>query len=342
MKRFFFLSIILLCLVTACSFAMPFNLVSLIIRAAQDAHPTLEPTPTEMALADIQNCDDDTCLNTCLSRINSAIQSNDVEPLTTYANLDSNFNLMVYPVKDGELEDPTILYVPEDFRKYQQDLQTPQTIWTYFNALVPDEQMKWFTSYTIYTDGPGNYGAWVSSDDTNSEWQLAVDILDAQPPIMLTSTLVHELGHVVTLNSDQVVPVEFGTGWTQNDVACKQFSLDTGCATPDSYMYAFYQQFWKDLYADWMKTVAPDDYRSELTPEERVHQFYEKHPEQFDWEYAATNIKEDMAVSFENFILWPRPDDESIPSQKINFFYDYPEMVNLRKEMIKGICTYAK
>ncbi len=326
---------------------MPFTLVSLVIQAAQNtpvpqSTSTPQFTPTPMDLSAIQNCEDDSCLDACVLRINDVIQSQEVEPLTTYANMDSNFNLILYPVNDGKLGEPTVLYVPEDFRKYQEDLQTPQTIWTYFSALVPESQMKWFTNYTIYTDGPGNYAAWVNSEADNSNWGLAVDIMDAQPPIVLTYTLVHELGHVITLNSDQIKPVEFGTGWTQNEVACKQFSLDTGCTTEDSYMYAFYQKFWKEMYDDWMKTVAPDDYRSELTPEERVHQFYLDHSNQFDWEYAATNIKEDMAVSFETFVLTPQPFDNSIPSQKINFFYDYPELVKIRREIIRGLCTYVE
>lgn len=47
--------------------------------------------------------------------------------------------------------------------------------------------------------------------------------------------------------------------------------------------------------------------------------------------YAATNPFEDIAESFTDFILLKKPADASrVESQKILFFYDYPELVELR------------
>ena len=49
-----------------------------------------------------------------------------------------------------------------------------------------------------------------------------------------------------------------------------------------------------------------------------------------------------MAEAFATFILEPQPNDELIAEQKILFFYDYPELVELRQYIIQGICTYVQ
>lgn len=76
--------------------------------------------------------------------------------------------------------------------------------------------------------------------------------------------------------------------------------------------------------------------------EDLVHAFYRKHEEQFVREYAATNLREDIAESFMYFVLEPRPRDGSIVSQKIKFFYDFPELVDMRKQMIQNMCSYTQ
>ena len=48
--------------------------------------------------------------------------------------------------------------------------------------------------------------------------------------------------------------------------------------------------------------------------------------------YAATNPSEDIAESFAFFILNDKAEGESLPAQKQNFFYAYPELVSFREE----------
>lgn len=179
--------------------------------------------------------------------------------------------------------------------------------------------------------------------DDNSRWELGVDVLDATDPIYLTETLTHEVAHLITLNSDQIIQSEdFIYTPFQNSSVCPQFISTEGCSTPDSYINAFYRKFWFGIYDDWLETVYNADATNEEEFYQAVGEFYLRYSEQFARPYAATNIKEDLAVSFEYFILHPKSTGGGVSAQKMRFYYDYPELVALRQQMIQAMCSYAQ
>ena len=47
-------------------------------------------------------------------------------------------------------------------------------------------------------------------------------------------------------------------------------------------------------------------------------------------EYAASNPDEDFAESFVAFVLKEKPTKSTTVDQKIRFFYDFPELVEMR------------
>ena len=66
--------------------------------------------------------------------------------------------------------------------------------------------------------------------------------------------------------------------------------------------------------------------------------FYRKYSDQFLTEYAATSPEEDIAESWAFFILSPKPEQNSIANEKILFFYEYSELVQLRQEILTRLC----
>jgi hypothetical protein len=105
----------------------------------------------------------------------------------------------------------------------------------------------------------------------------------------------------------------------------------------------FYQKFWKDTYTEWwniheeaVRTDSDDEYW------QIMDQFYEQHSELFLNDYAATNIKEDLAESFSYFVLNGRPTGDSIPEQKVAFYYEFRELVEYRRQIIEGLCSYLR
>jgi len=306
--------------------------------------PSPAPTETAKFTPEAIVCSDDSCLNACLTRIKEVVQTAQFESIGgEYADKEVEINLVHYKIENGKLGAPAVLYVPKEFKPFQEDLETQQNIWNYTASLLPADQLKWISQYIIFTDGPANTLAWVDTPDIldRAHWELAIDIMDAEDPVDLTYTLTHEFGHLITLNTDQIPYTDSYSTWSQNSETCEQFSLPEGCANPDSYVNLFYQRFWVDIFDEWLKTVEEVDVDSEEEYYQLAEDFYHRHEDEFLHDYAATNIKEDMAESFMYFVLEAKSEDDSIVEQKIRFFYEFPELVSLRKQIIQNVCSYT-
>jgi hypothetical protein len=333
MKRLVLISILVLLVSVSCFCTLPFTLLSQFLanESLITANPTVEPIV----------CNNDSCLQACLQRIQSVLQGQNFNPLTDYAGLDARFDMVIYDASDGQLGEPTILYVPEDYKQYQEDTKAQLRVWNYASALLPADQMKWITQYLVYTDGPYNELAYVSAqDDTRKAWTLGTDILDSSDPITLTETLVHEFAHMVMLNSDQIPENANDYSWKQGD-DCATFRDIKGCTNPDSYINQFYEAFWKDTFGEWKRTVIDSNIYTVQDEDALVQKFYDAHRNLFFKEYAATNIEEDMAVTFEHFVMEPMPSGDAVLARKILFYYNFPELVELRQSMIHGMCAYT-
>jgi hypothetical protein len=305
------------------------------------------PTASSVPFPSVEpiNCSDDDCLDACLERIESAVPQTEYQPLTgAYAEHEIDMNLVYYDIKDGQLGDPEFLHVPDTFKAFQQDTAAHRVLWDYASSLLPSSQKKWIDQFVIFSSS--SYSGWVApagaNQDDRSRWTLGMELNYAQNPIDVTYTLVHEYGHLITLNTDQIPASDFYYGWYQNTAVCKQFLSPDGCSTPDSYVNRFYDLFWKDIFEEWQVDVDRPVVNSSEEIRVLVEKFYDKHPELFVRDYAATNLYEDMAESFMLFVLSPRPSGDSIVDQKIRFFYDYPELVSVRQQMIQGICSYTR
>ena len=249
------------------------------------------------------------------------------EALVTY---DIDGNLIVNPIEST---------VSDDLLAYQKDIDTHQKIWVYYANLIPPEQRSTLTNFVIFTDGPDEVMAAVEQDDTDPQkWVLAVDIADAGNPQELTYTLIHEFGHLLTLNSSQVEPdtelfedPENEALYDQAASACPQYFPGEGCSEPGSYINLFFQRFWADLFDEWdeINYVEDDDEYYEL-----LDNFYGEHQDQFVTDYAATNPGEDIAESWTYFVLQPKPAGNSVSEEKVLFFYEFPELVELREQIV--------
>ena len=138
----------------------------------------------------------------------------------------------------------------------------------------------------------------------------------------------------------------------RGEAACapNYYAPNSGCMNDNSYLNKFFQKFWADIYRE---------YTYGGTKNMSHYDFYKKYYDRFVTSYAATNPTEDIAESFSAFVLW---DDETIDNkkkwckeyglnlvdkirwkwcqkeyrdnsmweEKIRFFYDFPELVEMR------------
>jgi hypothetical protein len=157
--------------------------------------------------------------------------------------------------------------------------------------------------------------AYVYQGDNPQVFTLAVNLATADDEQLMVATLVHEYAHVFS----------FGPGeFDRKAQICDTFEVIEGCAAPDSYLWAFYEEFWAG-YAEHpdLDNVDPDI----------GYDFYLAHEEDFVSDYAATNIGEDFAESFMTFVLEDEWSTDTVTGAKLEFFTDYPELVALRERM---------
>jgi hypothetical protein len=258
---------------------------------------------------------------------------------------DNNETILVtYTIIGDGISDPIYENVSSDLQNQQDDTATQQDIWNYFTTIIPANQRQILTEYSVMTDGKDNLLAAVSQTyDDPALWNIEVDIADANDTYNLTYTLIHEFGHLLTLNPDQVPPSTaiFNNPDDENIYlkevsACPDYFPGEGCAKPNSYINAFYNQFWPDIHGELQDINLEED---DDVYYQRLDDFYVKYQDQFVNGYAATNPEEDIAEAWSFFVLGPKPNGDTIAEEKILFFYDYPELAQLREKILSNLCA---
>ncbi len=252
-------------------------------------------------------------------------------------------HLVTYTVSGDQISDPYYEHVNSDLKDEQEDHAAQEFVWRYFTSLIPAEERKFVTEYSIITDGVDNtLAAVVQTYDDPERWVLEVDILDINDTYNLTFTLIHEFGHLLTLNAEQVPPSirvfnnpEDEDIYQQEMDACLEYFPGEGCSTSTSYINAFYNRFWVDIYDEWDEINYETDDDAYY---EALDDFYYNYEDQFVTDYAVTTPEEDIAESWSFFVLAPKPAGDTIAENKVLFFYEYPELMQIREKLLNNIC----
>lgn len=256
---------------------------------------------------------------------------------------DNTTYIVTYLVSGNEINSPSLESVPADLQDEQDDTAAHHQLWDYFAALIPLENRASLANFSVMTDGQDNVLAAVAqvyADPTL--WGLEVDIADTDDYYYLSYTLIHEYAHLLTLGADQVPPSEaVFNNPDDNDIyldevsACPNCFPGEGCANSDSYINQYYDQFWADIYEEWNVINLEEDDDAYY---QQLDDFYYKYQDQFLTDYAATHPAEDIAESFSFFVFSEMPAGDTIAGQKILFFYNFPELVELRAKIINNLC----
>jgi hypothetical protein len=277
-------------------------------------------------------------LDTVTAKVNLSGEETDFTPKEK-----GGIPLITYDIVKDEISDPHFETVPDELEDERDDRFTHEAIWNYFAAIIPPTERELLAGFSIFTDGRGNHLAAVSPGFSDPEkWLLQVDILDAADYYELTYTLLHEEGHLLTLNTEQVPLSKSILHFPGNETivkkeaeACQQYFTGEGCSEPNSYINQFFDRFWPYLYPEWEQIDQEDRDTRDILLED----FYKTYRDQFLTSYAATSPMEDIAESWAFFVLAPKPDLTSIANEKILFFYEYPELVALRTQILEQICV---
>lgn len=250
--------------------------------------------------------------------------------------------LVTYTVRANRILDPEFESVPAEFTDEQDDTAAHQRTWDYFTALIPAGERTMLDGYILFTDGPESILGAVGRFREPDRWALELDIADTADAYSLTYTLLHEFGHLLTLNAEQVPPSlatfnfpEDQGRFDREAAACPQYFPGEGCSKPDSYINLFYDQFWTGIYDEWLKI---DDEQDEEEYVEQLEDFYDKYEADFVSDYAVTSPGEDIAETWTYFVLTPKPAGDMLAHQKVLFFYGYPRLVRLRGRILENLC----
>ena len=247
--------------------------------------------------------------------------------------------------------------VDAELEKFQ-DEDLHKQLFDMYVSITPKQILSEVVYFEIATDDYGGAESAAVGRDGSlpMKYWLSIDPLDMAPsagPIdeqWHKSVMIHENAHILSLGSSQSdnddpfsstgIDDLYESPYTelrkivQEKVsACTPNYYDdaSGCMKNNSYMNKFFQKFWVDIYPSFKWFFEFDDNDKFL---DHNALFYKKYEKQFVTEYAASNPSEDLAESFTAFVLQEKPTKSTVSfihsDQKILFFYDFPELVEMR------------
>ena len=79
----------------------------------------------------------------------------------------------------------------------------------------------------------------LSVDDLDAIWEGEID------KEYFDATMIHELGHILTLNDSQMLD--------KKDESSENYTAYEGTLTKESYLNQYYKRFWMEIRSDWEK-----------------------------------------------------------------------------------------
>ena len=308
--------------------------------------PTLPPEsclPDEVWHPDEGICfiEDDAALDAILPDFYDRIAADLADEIMPSETIEPETETLLtsYQIIDNHLAYPEDQPVSANLRPLQTDRLLHVTLWANYAALIPPSARPELIEVHIFTDGGDGTLAFVERTiDDPHLWALGLDPQDIQDFGNLNLTLIHEYGHLLSLNSNQVPPNMDLFYDPDNDAiyaaaenACSTYFTGEGCAKADSYINVFYQRYWADIFDEWLTINNLEDADEYYTA---MDDFYTRYRSRFVSDYAVTNPEEDFAETWAYFVLQPEPAGDSMADDKLRFFYEYPELIALRRQII--------
>jgi hypothetical protein len=207
-------------------------------------------------------------------------------------------------------------------------------IWGLFTKIIPANYRKDLNIYSVYNDEESDTMASVWQNEENIEtWDISVNRaffydanwkLDTKETV---HTLIHEFAHILTFSPSQIdyVPQNIGSDSAYYRLAakCQTTFVFEWCLKEGSYLDEFITSFWTKSEIDGTENGDLD--------------VYSQKPSSFVSEYAATNFGEDISETFTHFVLKGKPTGNTVADKKIQFLYQFDELVALRELIRKRV-----
>ena len=261
------------------------------------------------------------------------INTDNTNPSTGNQQTGSEGEITLYKVTNGSITKVTDYKVTGSDLEYQKDINKHQQIWSLVRKIVPLNQLEKMSEFMIYNgDVSGSAGYVFEKNADLSKWQMGIAINYAYEGGFnkdgeLAYTIIHEFGHILTLNDVQL-------NASISQVNCTNYYPGEGCAKDNSYINELYQKYWNDIIDEHTKI---QDNQSEQ------EKFYNKYSNRFVTNYASTNPGEDIAEVFATFVTKKdKPSGTNIAEKKILLMYNRSVLVDFRNHIRKNLNLRGK
>ena len=234
----------------------------------------------------------------------------------------------VWNIKNGEIETAN----------FEKDVLGVQ-YWETVSSILPNNLLdEYVVSLRLFSDGRNeDLGGMNQLDETVEFWQIDLDTADMNiftkdslKVLDYTHTLIHEFGHLLTLNTSQIELTD-----EKKEDPDRGYLTIEGYAIKGSYLSLFVNQFWRSNFLqEWDRISSKRNKKKKV---DLLYDFYLNNADEFLTDYAAESPEEDIAESWTFFVLSDKPSQNEIKHQKIKFFYQFPELVEYRKEIRANI-----
>ncbi|MBX2844957.1 MAG: hypothetical protein KTR13_01995 [Saprospiraceae bacterium] len=225
--------------------------------------------------------------------------------------------------------------VDPDIVSYREDKALHTRMFERFTGIVPSGRRQFVKQFTPFHGGDVIAGYVYPLNGSNrTEWNIGLDVLTMEveeasiqasinnpnqdPNYVASFTTIHEYGHLLSLFADEL---------DLNATNCTNFESTYGCLVDDAILQAYYDEFWAADYDEYLTVLG------QVGQDGISDAWYDRDPSAFTTRYAATDPQEDFSESFAWFVFRNPPTENTIEDQKLNFFYDYLDLVALRTTM---------
>lgn len=199
-----------------------------------------------------------------------------------------------------------------------QGEETPEALALHetFEDVVPPEQRPLVCAFVVFDADRDDDTAGYASvlDPASGRFEVAIEV--DETGFQLDFTMIHELGHVLSVGPDDVDDIAFRRG------TCEFLEAADTCILPGSELDRWIDAFWSaELLAEQERRVVEED---------DLFGFFDDHQREFVNDYAATNPSEDFAETFGIYVLG-EPVDSPVLEAKVAFFDTLPEFARVKE-----------
>ncbi|WP_299835016.1 putative zinc-binding metallopeptidase [uncultured Tenacibaculum sp.] len=234
-----------------------------------------------------------------------------------------NGEITLYKVEGDRISKIKDYTVTGQDLEYQKDVTKHNEIWDLVKKIVPIAQLQKVGEFVIYNGTPtGSAGFVVEIKQDLSSWKMGIAINYAYEGGFnangeLAYTIIHEFGHVLTLNDTQL---------NSSQTNCTTYNPGEGCAKPNAYINELYQNYWADIWSAY-QTASNQG-------EDALNSFYQTNRDRFVTNYAATNPAEDIAEVFATYVTKKDiPAGNTIAEKKILLMNNRSELIEFRNHI---------